>query len=236
MPEPQGRAAQAARRDPRPGRAGPEPPNYADSTGPAAPWARAFPVADRPRPRASLPAASPHSPTRAGRSASQTLAALAVALGSSAASPDRTGQDRTGPDSAPSPSPPKPQAPLRGPDRRLFSSASNRHRPPRAPRPAPLRPAPRPGSGYAGTRTHGPRRRARCPLPVRPGSENSWRVPAGASQPLPAMLPLGSHCAPSPVRLSNLCFFVGFFFCLEGLPEPLWHCGGHRPPKRDPSS
>lgn len=204
--------------------------------GPAAPWARAVPVADRPRPRAKPPAASPHSPARAGRSAAQTLAALSRRARRlrSVPAPHRTAPDRTGPDRTRSPSRPNPQAPLPRPDRRLFSSASNRHRPPRAPRPAPLRPAPRPGSGHAGTRTYGRRGRARCPPPVRPASANSWGVPAGASQRLPAVLPLGSHCAPSPVRLSNVCFFF-FFFFLEGLPEPLWHCGGHRPQGRDPS-
>lgn len=109
------------------------------------------------------------------------------------------------------------------PDRRLFSSASNRHRPPRAPRPAAPRP-PGPGSGQAGPRTHGPRGRARCPLPgPRPGgadSENSLEsVCLGASPPLPAVLPHASRCAPSPGRLPDLAF-------REGIPELLCHCGG----------
>lgn len=202
--------------------------------GPAAPWARAVPVADRPRPRAKPPAASPHSPARAGQSAAQTLAALSRRARRlrSVPAPHRTAPDRTGPDRTRSPSRPNPQAPLPRPDRRLFSSASNRHRPPRAPRPAPLRPAPRPGSGHAHVR---PARTRTLPSAREAGlgklvGRPCWRVPAspcGAS----AGLPL---CSQPGSAFERLLFFF-FFFFLEGLPEPLWHCGGHRPQGRDPS-
>lgn len=136
--EPQGRATQAAGRDPRPGRAGPEPPNCADSTGPAAPWARAVPVADRPRPRASLP--RPRHTHQPARAEAQLTPWLPWSWRSAAPQRPCTAPDRTGPDRARNRSRPNLQAPLPRPDRRLFSSASNRHRPPRAPRPAPPRP------------------------------------------------------------------------------------------------
>lgn len=148
--------------------------------------------------------------------------------------------DRTGPDHVQSRSRPNPQRVCPG------RTAAFSPRPPTATallaRPAPLRPAPRPRSERASARTHGRRGRARCPLPVRPDAENSWSVPVGASllaRPrwrVPVMLPQGSHGAPSPAQLLNLCFLFLFIYLTEGLPEPVWHCRERRPQKRDASS
>lgn len=225
--EPQGRATQAAGRDSRPGRAGLEPPSCADSTGPAAPWARAVPAADRPRPRASLPRPRhTHRPTRAEALLKpwQLCPSRPAAL-----QPPRTGPDRTRPRTEPVPS--QSSASLPGPDRRLFSSASNRHRPPRAPRPAaPRPPARQRARGHAHAR---PTRTRTLPSASEAGRRElverpCWRVPV--------VLPQGSHGAPSPAQLLNLCFLFLFIYLMEGLPEPVWHCRERRPQKRDASS
>lgn len=190
----------------------------ADSTGPAAPSAprRPRPLTRR-SPVARVPApASRGLATLTGpraRSAAQAPAALAVAPGDSAPSPQ--------PNRARSPARPTPLN-LRPGRTAAFSPG-----PPTATallvRPAPLRPAPL--GPAAGPRTHGRRGRARCPLPgPRPGEggpenalESGW---LGASPPLPAVLPLlASRRAPSPGPLPDLAF-------REGIPELQWHCRG----------
>lgn len=209
--EPQGRATQAAGRDSRPGRAGREPPSCADSTGPAAPWARAVPAADRPRPRASLPRPRhTHQPTRAEAPLKprQPCPSRPAAL-----QPPRTGPDRTGPRTEPVPS--QSSACLPRPDRRLFSSASNRHRPPRAPRPAAPRP---PAPERARERAHArPTRTRTLPSAGEAGRRElverpCWRVPVGASplarpRDAPARLPRCSQ----PGSAFEPLFFVSIY-------------------------
>lgn len=179
----------------------------ADSTGPAAPSAprRPRPLTRR-SPVVRVPApASRGLATLTGpraRSAAQAPAALAVAPGDSAPSPQ--------PNRARSPARPTPLS-LRPGRTAAFSP-----RPPTATallvRPAPLRPAPL--GPAAGPRTHGRRGRARCPLPGprhgEGGPENALgggRL--GASPPLPALLPLAPAMLPARVRYRTLLFGKG---------------------------
>lgn len=164
----------------------------------------------RPRPRASLPRPRhTHRPARPQRR-------------SGPGCPGRRARRlRTVTATVPStkPGPSDPSEPPPRPDRRLFSSASNRHRPPRAPRPAAPRP-PRPGSGpaharpartrtlsSAGAATWGGRtgerageQLVRC-VPASPGGAPAARLPP-CSQPGSATGPCFSGRNPrAPVAL-----------------------------------